>query len=403
MWCLFSWACELRQCATGSLSPHLQAARAVFEQFFSVEENLHQPLMWIHFQRLVMRINGVQEARRIFIRAKKHCSDPAIFLSCAQLEQFVNKDKEACRRIYELGLKTFPQDADFLLHYIDFLVGSDDAKNVRAQFETSLQRIPVEKSGELWNRYISFEVAQGSDIATIESLESRRLQAIPSTAFQTTGLRKVINRYRFENLWPASGDTLLISDLATMWSGLDTDTVVESGVLVPPQRFRTPAPMPDFSRMAAYSSGSSTEHFSSKDVWGKSKHVLPQDIAVLMRSLHAPSAYEGPPPDIPYLVDTLLKLKLPAIPIPENRSGMLHMTLPRTRKGASQRSGSGFSSRVMKRPAEQPLEDPSLEAKSGGASSAPARGSQQAASDLFTKRQQQRSRQRLGVEGDGGE
>ena len=111
-----------------------------------------------------------------------------------------------------------------------------------------------------------------------------------------------------------------------------------------------------------------------------------------MRSLHAPSAYEGPPPDIPYLVDTLLKLKvlpflslfppflfgiawiscalcslshalrdgwrsqLPAIPIPENRSGMLHMTLPRTRKGASQRSGSGFSSRVMKRPAEQPLE-----------------------------------------------
>jgi hypothetical protein len=44
------------------------------------------------------------------------------------------RGRKICNTIFELGMKRFQQEPDFLLAYVDFLAASGDVMNIRALF-----------------------------------------------------------------------------------------------------------------------------------------------------------------------------------------------------------------------------------------------------------------------------
>ena len=44
-----------------------------------------------------------------------------VYLAFASMEFFVNKEKETARKVYELGLKSFIDEPEFVMSYLRFM------------------------------------------------------------------------------------------------------------------------------------------------------------------------------------------------------------------------------------------------------------------------------------------
>jgi len=78
-------------------------------------------------------------------------------------------------------------------------------KNARLQFETALTQLPPEQTRSIWSMYLEFEYMYG-DLATIMKIEKRKSEAFPSA--DTTGILAIVNRHRFQDLWPCDPFTM---------------------------------------------------------------------------------------------------------------------------------------------------------------------------------------------------
>jgi cleavage stimulation factor subunit 3 len=77
-----------------------------------------------------------------------------VFAASAMMEWHTDKNDKVPRNIFELGLKLFMDRPDFVLAYVDFLVGVGDTENMRQLFERALAACPREAAQKLWDRYI---------------------------------------------------------------------------------------------------------------------------------------------------------------------------------------------------------------------------------------------------------
>jgi len=72
--------------------------------------------------KFARRAEGIKSARTIFKKARE---DPRskfqIYVAAALMEYYCSKDQNIAFRIFELGLKKFPEDPDFILCYLDYL------------------------------------------------------------------------------------------------------------------------------------------------------------------------------------------------------------------------------------------------------------------------------------------
>lgn len=97
----------------------IEDARAVFVKLTEVAPS---PLAFVHFMRFSRRAEGVTPARKVFMQAKK---SPActhhVYLAFASMEFFVNKEKQTARKVYELGLKSFIDEPEFVMSYLRFM------------------------------------------------------------------------------------------------------------------------------------------------------------------------------------------------------------------------------------------------------------------------------------------
>ncbi|KAI8897597.1 hypothetical protein BC833DRAFT_649433 [Globomyces pollinis-pini] len=135
-------------------------------------------LVWIIYMRLTRRSQNIRAARLVFGKARKSTFITShVFISSALMEYYVNKDPVVAGKIFELGLKSFPiaedpQAAEYVLHYLDFLMCLNDDNNTRALFERALSTIPTERSKLIWQKYLDYETQYG-DLTNLYRIEKR--------------------------------------------------------------------------------------------------------------------------------------------------------------------------------------------------------------------------------------
>ncbi|KAI9103161.1 hypothetical protein DFS34DRAFT_354924 [Phlyctochytrium arcticum] len=177
-------------------------------------------LVWIVYMRTAGRSQNVKALRSVFSRARKsaHCTYH-VWVAGALLEHYRNKDTAIAGRMFEVGLKSFtqsedPESADFIIHYLDFLMHLNDDNNTRALFERALSSLPPERAKPIWQKYFSYEMLYG-DLANVLKIDARRKEAYPDEP------KNSLNT---------------VADVASRWKFLDIDYIAEVDLGLSAQR-----------------------------------------------------------------------------------------------------------------------------------------------------------------------
>lgn len=93
----------------------------------------------MQYMKFARRAEGIKSARNVFKKARE---DPRskyhVFVAAALMEYYCSKDKNIAFRIFELGLKKFGDNPDYVLCYIDYLSHLNEDNNTRVLFERVL-------------------------------------------------------------------------------------------------------------------------------------------------------------------------------------------------------------------------------------------------------------------------
>ncbi|KAL1303293.1 hypothetical protein AAFC00_006699 [Neodothiora populina] len=147
--------------------------------------------VWVALMRAFRRIQGkgkpdglVLGLRGIFAEARKRgrlSSD--VYVAAALLEHHCYKDISATK-IFERGIKLFPDDEEFALEYLKHLIAINDITNARAVFETTVSKLASKPEGILKTRplylFMHDHESQYGDLSQITKLEKRMRDLFPS-------------------------------------------------------------------------------------------------------------------------------------------------------------------------------------------------------------------------------
>ncbi|KIO34711.1 hypothetical protein M407DRAFT_63724 [Tulasnella calospora MUT 4182] len=139
-------------------------------------------VVWVMWMRFSRRSEGLRPARAVFARARKDKWCPwVVYEAAALMEYHCTKASDVATKIFEIGLKQFADNIDYVVRYLNFLISINDDNNARALFERTISTFPGEKGRPLWERWSRYEF-NFSDLAASQKLEQRMAEALPSTA-----------------------------------------------------------------------------------------------------------------------------------------------------------------------------------------------------------------------------
>ncbi len=193
---------------------NVDKARAIYNRLLDVNEaNLKDAtLAYIQAMRFERRTDGIKSARIVFKRARE---DPRtnhpIYVAAALMEYYCTKDNSIAFNIFNLGLKKYGQNVDYILAYIDYMTHLNEDHNARVLFERVLSpdnSIPKQSQPAIWHEFLKFE-SQVGDLLSIKKVEKRRL-TLYSDLHELEGRETLllIDRYKFLSLLPCSNDEL---------------------------------------------------------------------------------------------------------------------------------------------------------------------------------------------------
>lgn len=193
---------------------HIDKARSIYNRLLDINETqLKEPtLAYVQAMRFERRVDGIKAARALFKRAREdsRCQHQ-IYVAAALTEYYCTKDNNIAFNIFNLGLKKFSQNIDYILAYVHFMTHLNEDHNARVVFESVLSNesaLTKSSQGPIWNEFLKFE-SQVGDLLSIKKVENRRakiLADLNELDGQETNL--LIDRYRFLNLYPCSSDEL---------------------------------------------------------------------------------------------------------------------------------------------------------------------------------------------------
>ncbi|KAL6721014.1 mRNA 3'-end-processing protein rna14 [Lecanora helva] len=146
--------------------------------------------VWIALMRAMRRVQGkgkvndvVPGLRGTFSDARKRGRINSDVYVAAALIEFHCYDVETGKKIFERGLKLFPEDEAFALEYIKHLVANNDHTNARVVFETAVNKLAQKpetlvKAKPLYAYFHSFE-SQYGELTQIMKLEKRMRDLFP--------------------------------------------------------------------------------------------------------------------------------------------------------------------------------------------------------------------------------
>jgi len=289
-------------------------AKAIYEEL--VDPNREEqpdsvsprdPLLWIQYMRFVRRTEGMEPARRVFIRARQAGAVTwQSFVAAAQVEWLQNGQPRVASKLFSYGLREYIGEVEYVVAYLDFLLATGDHGNLRVLFERLFapnSPIPAEKLEPIWDRFVAFE-RQCGDLQAMAKAEERRRAALPHIPRNAT--LDVAERYRCLELWPCSEPLRAfmrkVAELESRPELLqrpqrkrdDTEDAQEGAAAAKPgQPFRV-VPRPDVSRMIEFLPGmGDVEPLRTVNV-----SSLPAALQTLLMLLPTERAYRPAPSDL---------------------------------------------------------------------------------------------------------
>ncbi|KAH8031565.1 hypothetical protein HPB51_019186 [Rhipicephalus microplus] len=182
----------------------------VYNKFIEIPD-IDPTLAYIQYMKFARRAEGIKTARVVFKKAREDArSGHQVYVAAALMEYYCSKEKTVAFKIFELGLKKYGDNSDYIMAYIDYLSHLNEDNNTRVLFERVLTSgsLPPEKSVEIWNRFLEFESNIG-DLSSILKVEKRRAAAIEKLKeFEGKETALLVDRYRFMDLYPCSPQEL---------------------------------------------------------------------------------------------------------------------------------------------------------------------------------------------------
>ncbi|QDZ18599.1 Suf domain-containing protein [Chloropicon primus] len=199
----------------------IEEAKAIYEGLLSRIDKLEpntQGQIWIQYMRFLRRTEGASASRKLFLRARKSegCSHH-IYSTSALLEWQNGKDVKVAKNIFELGLKSFLKETEYVLEYARFLISQGDISNARILYERALTVVQGDDARIIWSEFLKFEYQCG-DLQSTLALEKRRKEALVEMMDDAAAeeLQKhpqfniglLLLRYNVSNMLPCSEATL---------------------------------------------------------------------------------------------------------------------------------------------------------------------------------------------------
>ncbi|CAJ0635957.1 15600_t:CDS:10 [Entrophospora sp. SA101] len=251
--------------------------------------------------RFERRIGGMKAARTMFSKARKspYCTHH-VFIASAMMEYHCNKDLVVAGKIFELGLKTFINDPDYVVQYLDFLISLNDDNNALALFERALLSIPSDKAKILWKKFSDYENNYG-DLASIYKINERQAKEYPEAKFETTKLSSIIESPQIEEEKESAPVRRALLDS------------------VHPEKY----PRPDFRQWVPYKPAEQLRRQQQQApttqnplTWTMLPNglTLPDSIAKFLVRLPPPTSYTGPFINVDTITDLIRNFNFPIIP-----------------------------------------------------------------------------------------
>ncbi|KPV76834.1 uncharacterized protein RHOBADRAFT_34277, partial [Rhodotorula graminis WP1] len=141
--------------------------------------------VWITEMRFARRSDGLKQARNIFLRAKKSPNMAwQVVEASATMEMYWNSEPKVATNVFELGLKMFANEPDYILRYLEFLIQQNNANNARALFERSVSLLGPDQAKPIWDRMAAYEFQYGDHLAA-QKMAKRYAEAFPDTPATT--------------------------------------------------------------------------------------------------------------------------------------------------------------------------------------------------------------------------
>ncbi|CAF1348875.1 unnamed protein product [Didymodactylos carnosus] len=188
--------------------------RKIYQKLLEVDDSItfDPTLAYIQYMRFERRCDGIKSARGIFKKAREdQRTQHHIYVAAALMEYYCTKDNNVAFNIFNLGLKKYGQNVDYILAYIDYMTHLNEDHNARVLFERVLSpdnQIPKQKQADIWYEFLKFESNIG-DLPSIKKVEKRRNQLYQElNEFDGKEILLLIDRYKFLNLLPCDYDEL---------------------------------------------------------------------------------------------------------------------------------------------------------------------------------------------------
>ncbi|PNF15153.1 Protein suppressor of forked [Cryptotermes secundus] len=295
-------------------------------------------LAYVQYMKFARRAEGIKSARTVFKRARE---DPRsrfhVFVAAALMEYYCSKDKNIAFRIFELGLKKFSDNPEYILCYIDYLSHLNEDNNTRVLFERVLSSgsLEPEKSVDIWNRFLEFESNIG-DLASIVKVEKRRsavlgqrwcpeylknntvyLDTIDTGTqghekikeFEGKETAQLVDRYKFLDLYPCTPAELRSIGYSEVASTAVKSFHPLSSIIIDPEEESSNMPRPDFTQMIPFKPKSQAIPGDHPVPGGVFPH--PPAVAQLCTLLPPPGCFRGPFVAVDMLMDVFSKIQLP--------------------------------------------------------------------------------------------
>ncbi|KAJ8688604.1 hypothetical protein QAD02_024399 [Eretmocerus hayati] len=293
----------------------------IYQKFIDIPD-IDPTLAFVQYMKFARRAEGIKSARTVFKKAREdqRCRHH-VYVAAALMEYYCTKDKNIAFRIFELGLKKFADNPEYILCYIDYLSHLNEDNNTRVLFERVLSSGSLEpdKSVDIWNRFLEFESNIG-DLASIVKVEKRRSAVLEKLKeFEGKETAQLVDRYKFLDLYPCTSMELKSIGYVevtnthrasnhTLARSQDTEEVISS------------LPKPDTSQMIPFKPKVNTlpgEHPVPGGTF-----PLPPTAAQLCTLLPPPACYRGPFVAVDLLMDVFSRIQLPDnVPLPTADNG----------------------------------------------------------------------------------
>jgi len=247
-------------------------------------------LVYCQYMKFARRAEGIKSARTIFKKAREdNRTKYHIYVSGALMEFYTTKDENIALKIFELGLKKFPKDTDYILKYLEHLCHQNDDNNSRVLFERVLAILGKDVAWPIWSQFLQFESNVG-DLATLVKVEKRRCSIFEEECkVKETSL--LVDRYKYLDLYPCT-----TQELRAMEYEMDSDTVaVARPVAAPAANPNQREPVrgvarPDFAHMVPYNPLPSSS-MRANAMFG---YPIPAAAAEILMNMPPPHCFQGP-------------------------------------------------------------------------------------------------------------